>query len=217
MGRTSAEKSFRRAIDLNPKYAPAWQWYSHLLMTAGRTSEAISAAKRAAEIDPLSLPAGMNLGWQYHWSRRYDSAVDQLRTVLEINADFEQAHWALGLAYVGQMKLEEQWPNFRRPSLFPATIQFTSRRSAMPMPWEATRMKRLIAQMSRGTEDLCFAVLDGHAANRPRREDLGFDWLEKAFRERSGGLAWLGIDPRFDSLRSDSRFADLLRHIGLPQ
>ena len=56
----------------------------------------------------------MNLGWQYHWARRYDSAVDQLRTVLEINADFGQAHWGLGLAYVGQMKIEEAVAEFQK-------------------------------------------------------------------------------------------------------
>jgi tetratricopeptide (TPR) repeat protein len=90
-----AEKFSRRAIELNPNYASAYQWYSHLLMSGGRTSDAISAAKRAAEIDPLSLPAVLNVGWQYHWAREYDSAVEQLRRVLQINPNFEQAHWAL--------------------------------------------------------------------------------------------------------------------------
>ena len=215
---TSAEKSFRRAIDLNPKYAPAWQWYSHLLMTAGRTSEAISAAKRAAEIDPLSLPAGMNLGWQYHWARRYDSAVDQLRTVLEINADFEQAHWGLGLAYVGQMKIEEAVAEFQKAialsgdnSVYVAALGHAYALGGNKD--EAVKLRKHLEEQKTYVSPYWMATLQTGLGEK----DSAFDWLEKAFRERSGGLAWLGIDPRFDSLRSDSRFADLLRHIGLPQ
>jgi TolB-like protein len=97
-----AEKSFERAIELNANYAPAHQWYSHLLMSRGRTNDSISQAKRAAEIDPLSLPAIMNVGWQYDWSRHYDLSIEWLRKVLEIEPNFEQARWALGLAYEGK-------------------------------------------------------------------------------------------------------------------
>lgn len=109
-----AEKSFQRAIELNPNYAPARQWYPHLLMSRGRTSDAISEATRAAEIDPLSLPALMNLGWQYHWLRQYDLAIERLQKVLEIDPNFEQAHWGLGLALEGKKSVKEAAAEFQR-------------------------------------------------------------------------------------------------------
>ena len=111
---SGAGKAFHRAIELNPNYAPARQWHSHLLMARGKTNESISEAKRAVEIDPLSLPAAMNVGWQYHWSREYELAVENLRKVLELDANFEQAHWGLGLAYQGKGLVEEAAAEFRK-------------------------------------------------------------------------------------------------------
>lgn len=76
-------------------------------MARGRTGESISVAKRATEIEPLSLPANMNVSWQYHWARQYDLAVEHLRKLLEMDPNFEQGRWGLGLAYEQKGMFEE--------------------------------------------------------------------------------------------------------------
>jgi TolB-like protein/Flp pilus assembly protein TadD len=213
-----AEKSFRRAIELNPNYAPAYQWYSHLLMSGGRTSDAISAAKRAAEIDPLSLPAVLNVGWQYHWAREYDSAVEQLWKVLEINPNFEQGHWGLGLAYVGQAKIEEAVAEFQKAIALSGgnSVYVAGLGDAYALGGnkpEAIRLRSQLEQKTTYVSPYWMATLQAALAEK----DLAMVSLEKAFAERNGGLIWLGVDPRMDSLRSDPRFAALVERVGVPQ
>ena len=212
-----AEKSFRRAIELNPNYAPAYQWYSHLLMSGGRTSDAISAAKRAAEIDPLSLPAVLNVGWQYHWAREYDSAVEQLRRVLQINPNFEQAHWALGLAYVGQAKMEEAVAELQKAIALSGgnSVYVAGLGDAYALGGnkaEAIRLRSQLEQKTTYVSPYWMATLQAALGE----QDLALVSLEKAFAERNGGLIWLGADPRMDSLRSDPRFATLVERVGVP-
>ena len=212
-----AEKSFRRAIELNPNYAPAYQWYSHLLMSGGRTSDAIVAAKRAAEIDPLSLPAVLNVGWQYHWAREYDSAVEQLRRVLQINANFEQAHWALGLAYVGQAKMEEAVAELQKAIALSGgnSVYVAGLGDAYALGGnkaEAIRLRSQLEQKTTYVSPYWMATLQAAIGE----QDLALVSLEKAFDERNGGLIWLGADPRMDSLRSDPRFAALVERVGVP-
>lgn len=187
-------------------------------MSGGRTSEAISAAKRAVEIDPLSLPAGVNLGWQYHWARQYDSAVEHLRKVLEINPNFEQAHWALGLAYVGQRKMEDAVGEFQKAialsggnSVYVAALGHAFALGGNKA--EAIRLRKQLEEKTTYVSPYWMATLQAGLGER----DLAFLSLEKAYQERSGGLVWFGTDPRMDSLRADPRFVDLLRRIGLPQ
>lgn len=215
-----AEKAFQRAIELNPNYAPARQWYSHLLMTSGRTNESISEAARAVELDPLSLPAAMNLGWQYHWARQYDLAVERLRNALEIDQNFEQAHWGLGLAYEGKGLVDEAVVELQKAvdlsdgnSVYAAALGHAWAIGGKKAEAMRTRAE-LEEQSTRGyvspywMATLCVGLGDN---------DEAFRQLEKSYEERSGGLIWLGVDPRMDSLRSDPRFAALLRRIGLPQ
>jgi tetratricopeptide (TPR) repeat protein len=216
--RPGAEKSFQRAIELNPNYAPAHQWYSHLLMSSRRTNEAISEAERAAEIDPLSLPASLNVGWQYGWSRQYDRSIEWLRKVLEIEPNFEQARWALGLAYEGKGMINEAATEFQKavdlsggnPVYEAALGRVYAIGGNKP---DAMRIQDQLEKESKSKYVSAYwmATLQVGLANK----DAAFQWLEKAYEERSGGMIWLSVDPRMDGLRSDARFATLLDRLGV--
>ena len=214
-----AEREFRRAIELNPNYAQAHQWYSHLLMARGRTAESISEAKRAVELDPLSLPANMNVGWQYHWARQPDPAVEHLRKLLEMDANFEQGRWGLGLAYEQKGMFEEAAEEFREAAALsggsPVYLAALGRSYALGgKKAEAVRVRDELEGKSklRYVPPYWMATLYASLGEK----DQAFRWLGKAYEERSGGLIWLGVDSRLDGLRSDQRFQDLMRKVGIP-
>ena len=174
--RAGSENAFQRAIALNPNYAPAHQWYSHLLMSAGRTGEAILSAKRAAEMDPLSLPAGMNLGWQYYWSRQHDLAIERLRNVLEIDQNFEQGHWGLGLAYQGKGLSQEAALEFQKAADLSGSNPVYVAALGYARALSGAKESALGDSCSAGgriENQVCLAVLDGNAARRPRRGRSG--------------------------------------------
>jgi TolB-like protein len=215
---SGAEKAFQRAIELNPNYAPARQWYSHLLMASGRTNESITEAKRAAEIDPLSLPAAMNVGWQYQWSRQYDLAVEHLRKALEIDSNFEQGHWGLGLAYEGKRLVEEAASEFQKAinlsggnPVYAAALGHAYAIGGKKA--EAMRTRAELEEQSKRRYVSPYWMATLHVGLGDK--DQAFQWLAKAYEERSGGLIWLSVDPRMDDLRSDPRFAGLMQRIGL--
>ena len=217
---SGAEREFQRAIELNPNYAPAHQWYSHLLMARGRTAESISEAKSAAEIDPLSLPANMNVGWQYHWARQPDSAVEHLRKLLEMDPNFEQGRWGLGLAYEQKGMFEEAAAEFRKAADLsggsPVYLAALGHAYALGgKKAEAMKVRDDLEERSklRYVPPYWMATLYAGLGER----EQAFRWLGKAYEERSGGLIWLGVDPRLDSLRTDPRFQGLVRRVGLPQ
>jgi tetratricopeptide (TPR) repeat protein len=213
-----SEREFQRAIELNPNYAPAHQWYSHLLMARGRTRESIVEAKRAVELDPLSLAANMNLGWQYHWARQYDLAVEQLRKTLEMEPNFEQGRWGLGLAYEGKGLFEEAAKEFQKAVALSGgnPVYLASLGHAYAIGGRKADAMRILDELEERSKlsyvppywmaTLCTGLGE---------KDKAFRWLDKAHEERSGGLSWLGVDPRLDSLRSDARLAALSQRVGL--
>ena len=96
---TGAEKEFKRAIELNPRYAIAHPWYGGYLDAMGRRNEAITEAKRAQELDPLAPIMNFEVGMAFYYNRDYDKAIEQLKNTLELDADFPPAHGELPAAY----------------------------------------------------------------------------------------------------------------------
>jgi len=215
----AAEKEFQRAIDLDPNYAPAYQWYSHLLMTSGKSNESIAQAKRAVQLDPLSLAANMNLGWQYHWSRQYDFALSHLKAVLEMDPNFEQGRWGVGLAQEGKGAFTEAIEEFKkaaslsgnRPNYLAAlghAYALAGKRA------DAIRIRNDLESRSKLTYVPPYWMATLYVGLGDK--DQAFSWLEKAYQERSGGLVWLRVDPRLDALRQDPRFTALAQRVGFP-
>ena len=214
-----AEKEFKRAIELNPGYATAHQWYAECLSVMGRHDEAIAEAKRAQELDPLSLIINAVGGRVLFYARRYDEAIAQCRRTLDLNAGFYPAHLFLGWA-LEQEKLYEQAISEYQKAIAP--VQGNPRLAATLARGYAVAGKRTealetisqVRELSKQSYVSSYVTAQAYAALGDT--DLAFQWLEKAYQERDSKLAWLKVEPGFDSLRSDPRFQNLLRRMNFP-
>jgi serine/threonine protein kinase/Tfp pilus assembly protein PilF len=214
----AAEREYKRAIELNPNYPNARSWYAVYLMAAGRFDEALAQIRRAQELDPLSLPINMSLGWILLTARQNDQSVDQLHKTLEMDPNFVLTHHRLGLVYEQQGKYDEAIAEFKEVLRLTAgkPLGLVSLAHAYALSGQRAEAQKILAEL-REQSKLRFVSPASVAAIYVALgdKDEAFIWLEKAEKERDGILARLRVDSRFDNLRSDPRFADLLRRVGL--
>ena len=216
---TAAETDFKRAIELNPSYANAHNFYASFLMSLGRVEESIASSTRARELDPFSLSISAQRGFLLENARRYDEAIEQLRNVITMDPNHYQAHWFLGHTYALNKQFE------------PAIAASQKAVDVSQRAPGALGMLGLVYALA-GQKDEANKILNELLELNKRRyvtpaalanlyigldnKDQAFFWLEKAFQERSNYLAYLKVFPILDPLRSDPRFADLVRRVGLP-
>jgi TolB-like protein/DNA-binding winged helix-turn-helix (wHTH) protein/Flp pilus assembly protein TadD len=216
---SGAEKEYKRAIELNPNYAEAHHAYAHLLIALGRTQEALTESNRLIEIDPLDLTLNAHLAWHYLFTRQYDAAIGKGVATLAMGDNF-WAHCYLGQAYEQKARYEE------------AIAELKKAISKSPLSSEATAALGHVYAVA-GRRDEAQKVLDELKESSKQRfvsavwpaliyaglgeKDLAFEGLEKAYDQRAGWLIYLNTDPRFDSLRSDARFQELRKRVGLAQ
>jgi serine/threonine-protein kinase len=208
-----AEREFKLAIQLNPNYATAHQRYSLFLPTLGRLDEAISEARKARELDPLSLPINENVGDILYLARRYDQAIEQLRKTLELDPNYGVAHSTLSKVYEAQGRYEESL-NERlhgSPPETAAQLRQIYAASGIDGIWK----NRLDELLERSKTSYVSPADIALFYTRLNQRDQAFAWLEKAMAEHSINFNYLVADPRFDKLRGDPRLADLLRRVGL--
>lgn len=208
-----AEKEFKLAIQLNPNYATAHQRYSLYLPIKGRFDEAISEARKARDLDPLSLPINENVGDILYLARRYDQAIEQLRKTLELDSNYGVAHGTLAKVYDAQGKHEEALDE-RVKTYSPETAKelkeiFAS--SGLRGVWQ----NRLLSLLERSKREYVSPADIALLYARLNEKDEAFKWLEKAMEERSILFNYLVADPRFDNLRGDPRLAEFLGRVGL--
>ena len=214
-----SEREFKRAIEINPNYATARQWYAECLLRMGRNEEAIAEIKRAQELDPLSLIINSIAGVAYMENRQYDQAMEQLRKTIEMDANFSRAHMFLAQAYERTEVFEEAISEHEKRFILDGTPPEAAAQKAAAfreayresgargywrkqiemyesgqISWTLTRAASFYAQL--GENDQALAL------------------LEQAYEKRQ--IRNLK-SPIFDPLRSDPRFQDLLRRLGLPQ
>jgi len=214
---SAAEREFQKAIELNPNYANAHHWYADYLSAVGRHQEAITESKRALELDPVSPIINAWLGWRYFFARQYDLAIEQYLKTLEMDPTFVPAHLVLGQGYEQKSMPEKAIDELQKAvslsgggSLYVSSLAHayaTAGRRA-----EAERLLRQMNELARHTYVPSFHIAIIHAGLGQR--DQALVWLEKGYQERSAWMVWLKVDPRFDALRSDPRFQDLLRRVG---
>jgi tetratricopeptide (TPR) repeat protein len=213
-----AEEEFKRSLALDPNDAAVRHRHSRFLASLGRIDEALSEVKRARELSPLSLVVKANVGVIYYFGRRYDQAIEELKRLLETQPDFSVAHWGLGLAYEQKRMYQQAIEEFEKVAALekddPNSIASLGHAYAVAGN-KGAALKTLdklntLAKQSDVSPYQLALVYAGLG-----EKERAFASLEKAKVERSTLLTYLKMDPRFDSLRPDPRFQDLLRRMGL--
>jgi eukaryotic-like serine/threonine-protein kinase len=208
-----AEKEFNLAIQLNPNYATAHQRYSLFLPITGRFQEAIAEAQKARDLDPLSLPANENLGDILYLARRYEEAEQQLKKTIELDPNYGVAHSTLSKVYEAK-GLHEEALNARLRNASPENAQ-AARQVYASAGIKGVWRDRLNQLLERGKKEYVSPADIALFYARLNEKDEAFKWLDKAMEERSILFNYLVADARFDNIRSDARFPELLRRVGL--
>lgn len=211
-----AEEEFQKAIAVNPNYATAHHWYSVLLTARGQHERALAEIRRAHELDPLSVAISTDIGFELYYARRYDEAATQLRSVLQTSPKFPLAHLWLGRAYEQKGMYAEAITEFEQagntlkdwPVIIAAAGHAYGKWGRKSDAGAALRRMKELEKEEYVTPygvALIFAGLDD------KKETMR--WLENAYDDRSHWLVWLNLDPRFDNLRPDPRFQELLKRM----
>jgi len=214
-----AEREFKRAIELNPNYPQAHHWYAIYLAWAGRTNEGLAEIKRAQELDPLSLPINMTVGWLLCDANRTDEGIDQLRKTVEMDPAFIVAHNRLALCYERKGMYSDAIAEFEKMSSLGArTVALAELGQAYAAAGKRNEAQKVLAELQeiskpRYVSPSVFALIYAALGDK----DQAFAWLEKSIDEHDLITARLKVDQRFDNLRSDPRFAELVKRVGLPQ
>ena len=214
----TAENHFRRALELNPKYAPGHHWYSDFLAANLRLEEAGNQARCALELDPLSLIINWNMGWMLYFSRQYEPAVAQFKSTLELDPNYLVTYLFLGQAYVQQGLYDEAQSAFQRAADLSqrAGVSLALLGHCQAIAKHSEDASKVLAELQARARNsyvspAFFAWIHlGLGSN-----DQALTWLEKAVEERSNWLVWLVADPKFDPLRSEERFRKIVDRVGL--
>jgi serine/threonine-protein kinase len=213
-----AAREFRRAIELNPRYATARQWHSWLLMAMGRVEQALTEGWAAAELDPASVSIRRSLGWLYYYGRQYETAIDHLDRALVMNPTSDETQIIRALTFMemgrfpeAEVAVREALTTVGETTIGLATLGAVHARAGrMEEARDVLRQLHAMAEQ-RYVSSTNFATLYAVLGDL----DQAFAWLEKVYEERRGFLAYLKVDPRIDPLRQDPRFAALVTRMRL--
>ena len=214
---SGAERGFKKALQLNPGYATAHQWYAEYLAAMGRHEEAIAEIERAEELDPLSLIINAIAGYVCYFASEYDQAIDHCQKALELDPNFATAHYFIGWVYERKGMYGEAIAELQKARTLSGNIDFLAVLGHAYAVSGRTKQARKILDEVKAFSERAYVspyvlalIYMGLG-----EKDQAFAWLETAFTERAINLVVLKVDPRYDGLRDDPRFNDLLRRIGL--
>jgi tetratricopeptide (TPR) repeat protein len=174
--------------------------------------------KRAQELDPLSDLIDFGVGAIFHWSRKPEHAIEHFQRVLELNPNFRLVYWFLADAYVEKGDFASAIATIENaPIALNDPVTLSAAAHAYGKAGERRKALEILSELERQSSqeyEPAFHIAQIYLGLGDHEQALA--WLEKACDERSVWLIWLGVDPKFDPLRSDPRFEDLLRRVGLP-
>lgn len=215
---TAAEAEFRHALELDPRYANAHHWYGDYLSIHGRHSEAITESRRALELDPLNLMISTWAGLRYYLARDYPAAIQQNRDSVELDPNFAAAHLLLGEDYMQAGLHKEAVSELKRAaSLSGDSPLYTAQVAvALASAGERTEAHRIAHELEANAKNRYvspYGLAQIYAALNQDAET--FKWLEAAYSGHAVWMSYLAVDPVFDRYRSDPRFQELVRRVGL--
>ena len=212
---TGAEEEFAKAIELDPAYATTRHWHAYLELVRGRRDEAVAEITKAQELEPLSLIISTNAADMFGLLRQYDRAVETCRKVLEIDSSFMAVHMTLSNIYWMQQKYEEALNEWRMEAALSGDTSEVRVIAAVSRAYKTGGVKAALRAMIgslEGEASLSYWIAQKYALLGER--DHAFECLERAFNQRDYGVLYLDIDPAMDGLRTDPRFAEMVKRIG---
>jgi len=214
-----AQMEFKRSLALNPAHPTASHWYAECLMTMGRHSEAIARMKSSQDLDPLSLIISVAIGWAFYMAGQYEAAIEQLHRTVEMDPNYPVTYWILGLTLrkmgrhelaiaEGEKGVKLSGGSALMRAVLAQTLATADRRKdALQILDDLTTLSK-----EKYVSPYFFAGIHVGLGE----DDRAIEYLEKSYEEHSHWLIYLHIDPSMDRMRSNPRFQDLLRRIGLP-
>ncbi len=216
---SAAEKEYEQTMALNPNHVWAHEWHSRGLVAQGRTDEAIAEAERVLALSPTPLEWDSPI-WVFVLARRYDLARERAQKLLEVAPNWVWGHFEMALIYEQEGKLEKAaQESLRADELFGmdpkrvAQLKETLAKSGPKGYWKRT----LDNYRESAKSDYVPPVLVAKSCVRVGDKECAFEWLERGLEERDDLMINLNVEPVFDSLRSDPRFQELVRRVGIPQ
>jgi len=214
----AAEKEYQRTLALSPHYASARGWYGSLLVQMGRFGEGLSEVKQAQALDPLSLIINIQVGLAFFCARQYDQASEQFQKIIKMDPAFGHAHDCLAQVYEQQQKYDAAITELIKAHTTASGVTeggLALREAYAAAGWRGFWQKRLeqtLAWAKRGYFDKRYIAM---IYLRLGEKEQALEWLQKAYEDHESALTMIKVHPVFDGLRSDPRFVDLVRRIGL--
>jgi serine/threonine-protein kinase len=215
---SGTEQEYRRAFQLNPEYATAHHWYAWYLATMGRHDEAVASIERARNLDPASPVIHSRVGLFLYFARRYERALEECRKSIDMDPTFAWGHSGLGSVYLQIGRLADGVTEIEKALALAqrGVVEMGYLGHAYAVAGRKSEARKLLAELKdmsakHYVPPIHLAVIHTGLGEN----DAAFEWLEKAYGERSL-QSWYLPDPRWDPLRRDPRFQDLLRRMGLP-
>lgn len=216
-----AESEFKRSIELNPGYAPAYMWYGITFFAVlGRLEEALLQMKKARELDPLSLIINNDVGLIHFFAGRYEQAIEEYRRTLEIDSHFFVSHQSLGLAYLQLGRFDEAIAELQQALILSknSSVVLASLGQAYGFSGQMSKAEEILARLEALSKERYvspYAIALVCAGMKDKVKTL--DWLQKAYEERILFIlhAPLKVDPGFRILHSEPRYIELLKKVGL--
>ncbi len=214
-----ADREYRRSIELNPNYANAWHMYAFFLISISKLDEAVAAAKRAAELDPLSPVMINGVAAALTFAGRYDEALEQMEKIIETDFNLPTTYEWVGYLYFRKGRDDRAVEiSLKNIAMLPnagelrEALQLAYAESGFVGFWR--RWLELAVDEQKIPIASTFYTASRYAFIGDK--ERAYEWLEKAYEERAGFLVHLNVEPNFESMRNEPRFIDLARRIGIP-
>jgi TolB-like protein/DNA-binding winged helix-turn-helix (wHTH) protein/Tfp pilus assembly protein PilF len=216
---SGADKEIRRAIELNPSYIDAHRLHAEVLWQTGRLNEAIAETKVTLDLDPLSIDNNDTLGVEFFLARQYDQAIEQEGKVLELDPTFIDAYYFRGVSYLKKSMYNEGMTEFQKAVLISPgdTVALTGLGFGYGVTGKSIEAQKVLDKLNElSRQKYVSPVFMAKIYSGLREKEKAFAWLEKALEDRSiVSVGYIKTNPMFDPLRSDPRYADLLRRTNL--